>query len=122
MQAGGDVDAGLVGVIDAQPMPLDRVPTDALGARQAADARDVHLGHVDAAQVHEGAEFGDVANLLAGRDANRTLGAELAIALDIAAMQRLFQPCQAERLELPGPADGAGRVPPPTGTPHPPPP
>ena len=49
VQAGGDVDARLVGVVDAQAVPLGRVPADALGARQAADAGHVHLDHVDAA-------------------------------------------------------------------------
>src|SRR6516162_916512 len=46
VQARGDVDAGLVRVVDAEAVALGRVPAHALATREAADAGDVHLHNV----------------------------------------------------------------------------
>src|SRR5437868_7091390 len=92
-------------------MALVRVPADALRARQAADARHVHLRYVDAADVHEGAELRDVTDLFAGGDADRALCAEPRVSLQVVGVQRLLQPGEAELLELPGPPDRGRRVP-----------
>src|SRR5262249_40077472 len=100
VQGGDDVDAGLVGMVDAQAMALGGVPADSLGAGQAAYAGHVHLHDVDAADIHHALELADVANLLARGDAHRTLSAEPGVALDVVRMQRLFQPGKIELLEL----------------------
>src|SRR5260370_11296196 len=95
-----------------------RIPPDALGPAKPADESHVNLNDVDAAHVHHLAEFFDIANLLAGRDADRTLSAEPGIYLDVVRVQRLFQPSQVEFLELPGTTDGSARIPAQTAIDH----
>src|SRR5260370_36491344 len=92
-------------------MTLVGIPADALGSRQAADPRHVHLHDIDAAYVHHLLKFLDVANFLAGRDPDRTLSTKPGISLEVVRVQRFFQPSAVKALELFGSTDGRGRVP-----------
>src|SRR5262249_9964393 len=59
---------------------------------------------------HQPLELLDVADLLAGGDADRTDRRQLAVALDVVGVQRLLEPRRPELLELPRPSDRRRRV------------
>src|SRR5205809_3622500 len=92
-------------------MTLIRVPADALGSRQAADAGHVHLHDIDAAYVHHLLKLLDIADFLTGRDPDRALSTKPGISLEVVRVQRFFQPSQVKALELFGSTNGGGRVP-----------
>src|SRR5947207_9190071 len=111
MQRGGNVDACVIGVIDAQPMTLVGIPANTFGSRQAADAGHVHLHDIDAAYFHHLLKLLDIADFLTGCDPDRAVSAEPGISLEVVGVQGFFQPNEVKALELFGSTNGGGRVP-----------